>query len=257
MGRSRSVALPPTKRPQQFDGGNQWGAFGRSISAMRVLIGCETSGVVRDAFAARGHDAWSCDILPSESAGNHLQCDVLTVLDQGWDLFMVHPNCKYLTVSGMHWTTRGLRDPQETVNAITFAEQLWNAPVAKIGLENPVGVLSTRSKLGKAAQTIQPYNFGEDASKRTCLWLKNLPVLVATEYVKPRLICKTCNGRNEYDAAFTSGCVHCGAEAGLLVPRWANQTDSGQNKLGPSETRWRDRSRTYRGIARAMAQQWG
>jgi ribosomal protein L37E len=224
---------------------------------MRVLVGCESSGVVRDAFAARGHDAWSCDLLPSDSPGQHLQCDVFTILREGWDLFIAHPMCKYLSVSGMHWTKRGLRDPQLTVDAITFAERLWETPIPRVAIENPVGVLSTRSRLGKPTQIIQPYRFGHDASKGTCLWLKGLPPLKHTEYVKPRLVCKACGEHNTFDAAFGKGCAHCGVEAAMLMPRWANQTDSGQNRLGPSERRWRERSRTYKGIAAAMAEQWG
>jgi ribosomal protein L40E len=156
----------------------------------------------------------------------------------------------------MHWTTRGLRDPKLTSDAIEFAETLWNCGIEKICLENPVGVLSTRSNLGKPSQIIQPYEFGEDASKKTCLWLKNLPILESTEYFEPRMVCKACGGHNGYAAASRDGCRHCGAEAAFLRPRWSNQTDSGQNKLGPSANRAAARAQTYRGIARAMAEQW-
>lgn len=195
---------------------------------MKVLVACESSGNVRDAFIRAGHDAMSCDMLPSESAGSHYQGDVLDILDRGWDLMIAHPPCTYLSVSGMHWTTRGLRDPQLTEDALEFFRMLMNAPIHKIAIENPVSVVSSRIR--KPDQIIQPYHFGHDASKKTCLWLKNLPPLRPTQFVEPRQV----NGKQ----------------------RWANQTDSGQNKLPPSADRWKKRSETYRGIAEAMATQW-
>jgi hypothetical protein len=195
---------------------------------MKVLVACESSGNVRDAFIRAGHDAMSCDMLPSESAGSHYQGDVLDILDRGWDLMIAHPPCTYLSVSGMHWTTRGLRDPQLTEDALEFFRVLMNAPIHKIAIENPVSVVSSRIR--KPDQIIQPYHFGHDASKKTCLWLKNLPPLRPTQFVEPRQV----NGKQ----------------------RWANQTDSGQNKLPPSADRWKKRSETYRGIAEAMATQW-
>lgn len=195
---------------------------------MKVLVACESSGNVRDAFIRAGHDAMSCDMLPSESAGSHYQGDVLNILDRGWDLMIAHPPCTYLSVSGMHWTTRGLRDPQLTEDALEFFRVLMNAPIHKIAIENPVSVVSSRIR--KPDQIIQPYHFGHDASKKTCLWLKNLPPLRPTQFVEPRQV----NGKQ----------------------RWANQTDSGQNKLPPSADRWKKRSETYRGIAEAMATQW-
>lgn len=195
---------------------------------MRVLVACEFSGTVRDAFAARGHDAWSCDVLPTEKPGNHFQCDVREVVGLEWDLMVAHPPCTYLSVSGMHWTKRGLRDPKLTEEALEFVRFLMNAPIKRIAIENPISVIS--SQIRKPDQIINPYQFGHDASKRTCLWLKGLPVLKPTMMVKPRIIC----GK----------------------PRWGNQTDSGQNKLPPSKTRWADRSKTYEGIASAMAEQW-
>jgi hypothetical protein len=195
---------------------------------MKVLVACESSGNVRDAFIRAGHDAMSCDMLPSESAGSHYQGDVLDILDRGWDLMIAHPPCTYLSVSGMHWTTRGLRDPQLTEDALEFFRVLMNAPIHKIAIENPVSVVSSRIR--KPDQIIQPYHFGHDASKKTCLWLKNLPPLRPTQFVEPRKV----NGKQ----------------------RWANQTDSGQNKLPPSADRWKKRSETYRGIAEAMATQW-
>lgn len=196
---------------------------------MKVLIACEHSGVVRDQFLLMGHDAMSCDILPSDSPGPHYQGDVREILRQGWDLMIAHPPCTYLSVSGMHWTTRGLRDTKLTEDALDFVRTLMDAPIEKIAIENPISVIS--SKIRKPDQIIQPYQFGHDASKKTCLWLKNLPNLIGTEYIHPRVV----DGKN----------------------RWSNQTDSGQNKLSPSDDRWKLRSQTFIGIAEAMAKQWG
>jgi hypothetical protein len=183
---------------------------------------------VRDAFARLGHDAWSCDLLPSETPGNHHQGSLLDILGDGWDMLIAHPPCTYLCASGMHWTTRGLRDPQLTEDALEFVRRLMAAPIPRIAIENPVGCISTRIR--PPDQYIQPYMFGDDASKKTGLWLTNLPKLLSTQFVFSRVV----NGRH----------------------RWGNQTDSGQNKLGPSPDRWRERSKTYPGIATAMAEQW-
>ena len=196
---------------------------------MRVLIACEYSGAVRDAFRARGHDAMSCDLLPTDAPGPHYQGDVGQILGDGWDLMIAHPPCTYLSVSGMHWTRRGLRDPQLTENALEFVRLLMDAPIPRIAIENPVSVISTR--IGKPDQIINPYQFGHDASKKTCLWLKGLPPLKPTQVIEPRIV----NGRK----------------------RWGNQTDSGQNRLSPSPDRWKLRSATFPGIAAAMADQWG
>lgn len=198
---------------------------------MRVLVACEYSGIVRDAFIANGHDAWSCDLLPSERGGNHFQHDVSFYLKPHWewDLMIAHPPCTYLSVSGMHWTKRGKRDPQLTEDALDFVRLLMDAPIPRIAIENPVSVISSRIR--KPDQIVNPYQFGEDASKKTCLWLKGLPLLRPTCFIEPRVI----DGK----------------------PRWGNQCDSGQNKLAPSEDRWKDRSRTYAGIAAAFASQWG
>jgi hypothetical protein len=198
---------------------------------MRVLIACEYSGAVRDAFLRVGHYAMSCDLLPCESSasGDHYQGDVRNILDHDWDLMVAHPPCTYLSVSGMHWTRRGLRDPQLTEDALAFVRVLLEAPVPRIALENPVSIISSRIR--KPDQTIQPWQFGHDASKKTCLWLKGLPPLQPTSIVEPRIV----DGRK----------------------RWGNQTDSGQNRLGPSDDRWKIRSATYDGIAQAMADQWG
>lgn len=192
---------------------------------MRVLVACEYSGTVRDAFIRAGYSAWSCDLLPSDSPGPHYQCDVREILDNDWDLLIAHPPCTYLSVSGMHWTTRGLRDPQLTEDALEFVRTILNAPVPRICLENPVSVISSRIR--KPDQIIQPWMFGHFESKATCLWLKGLPLL------KPTNIVEKMNGK------------------------WNNQTKSGQNKLPPSKDRWKIRSKTYQGIADAMAAQWG
>lgn len=196
---------------------------------MRVLIACEYSGTVRDAFAAKGHDAWSCDLLPTEKPGKHYQGDIIDVLHDGWDLMIAHPPCTFLCSSGLHWNKKRLERAQMTLDALSFVRLLLDAPIPKIALENPVGAISTQIR--KPDQTIQPYQYGHDASKATCLWLKNLPPLRPTEYIEPRIV----DGK----------------------PRWGNQTDSGQNKLPPSKDRWKIRSETYQGIADAMANQWG
>ena len=195
---------------------------------MRVLVACEYSGVVRDAFLRAGHYAMSCDLLPCEStaSGDHYQGDVRDILDHGWDLMIAHPPCTYLSVSGMHWTKRGLRDPQLTEAALAFVQSLMDAPVPRIAIENPVSVISSRIR--KPDQIIQPWWFGHDASKKTCLWLKSLPLLQPTDMLP-----------------------------GDTKTRRANQTASGQNKLPPSKDRWKIRSATYAGIAAAMAAQWG
>ena len=200
---------------------------------MKVLIACEFSGVVRDAFIAKGHEAISCDLLSSD--GPHYQGDVRDVLYDGWDLMVGHPPCTYLSVSGLHWNKNNPERAQKTEDALSFVRLLMDAPIEKIAIENPVSCISTRIR--KPDQIIQPYEFGHDASKRTCLWLKNLPLLVVDpiNFVQGREV--------EYN--------------GKLVRRWANQTNSGQNKLSPSADRWKERSVTYQGIANAMAEQWG
>jgi hypothetical protein len=196
---------------------------------MNILVACESSGRVRQAFRDLGHNAWSCDILPpDDDSAFHFQCDVRQELTHYWDMLIAFPPCTYLCGSGMHWTTRGLRDPKLTDDALEFVKLLMHANIPRRALENPVGIISNRIR--KPDQIIQPYQFGEDASKKTCLWLHGLPPLKPTGYVEPRIV----NGK----------------------PRWGNQTDSGQNKLAPSDTRWKERSATYHGIARAMAQQW-
>ena len=196
---------------------------------MKVLVACEYSGTVRDAFLAAGHDAMSCDLLPTDVPGPHYHGDVTNILGDGWDLLVAHPPCTYLSVSGIHWTTRGLRDPKLTEDALAFVRLLMDAPIPRIAIENPVSVISSRIR--KPDQIIQPHEYGHDASKKTCLWLKGLPLLTPTEYIEPRIV----NGKK----------------------RWGNQCDSGQNKLGPSDDRWKIRSETFTGIAAAMSAQWG
>ena len=190
---------------------------------MNVLVGCECSGVVRRAFAARGHEAWSCDLLPAEDNDpRHLQADILDVLKDGygWHLAIFHPPCTHLAVSGARWFKEKQAEQEE---ALQFVRALLDAPISRICLENPVSIISSRIR--KPSQIIQPWQFGHGASKKTCLWLKNLPLLQPTEVIIKEL--------------------------------YANQTPSGQNKLGPSPTRAQERSRTYEGIAAAMAKQWG
>ena len=204
------------------------------MSGLKVLVACEYSGRVRDAFIARGHTAMSCDLLPTDVAGPHYQGDVFDIINDGWDLMIAHPPCTYLSVSGMHWTTRGLRDPQLTEDALEFVQRLMDAPIERIAVENPISVISSRIR--KPDQIISPYQFGHDASKKTCLWLKNLPLLTSTQMVEPRIVI---------------------TPSGKPAKRWGNQCDNyGQDKLPPSADRWKLRSTTYQGIADAMADQW-
>jgi len=183
---------------------------------LKVLIGCEFSGVVREAFRAKGHDAWSCDLLPNDSM-YHFQEDVREVIEsQGWDLAIFHPPCTRLTVAGARWF-KGRE--QEQAEAIEFCETLWDSDIPRIALENPIGVLSTRSRLGKPTQIVQPWQFGHGEVKATCLWLKNLPKLTPTNIVE---------GRHAR--------VH---------------------RESPGPDRWKRRSITLTGIANAMAEQWG
>jgi site-specific DNA-cytosine methylase len=194
---------------------------------MRVLIACEFSGIVREAFARRGHDAWSCDLLPTEILGQHIQDNVLTILNDGWDLMIAHPPCTHLAVAGARWFKYKLREQEE---ALEFIRILLNAPISKIALENPVGVISTHVR--KPDQIIQPYWFGDEAQKQTCLWLKNLPKLISTHLVDKGAMWVNKNNGKKRGAAWT-----------MMLP--------------PSPDRWKIRSRTFRGIADAMAEQWG
>jgi hypothetical protein len=181
---------------------------------MRVLVACEFSGTVRDAFARRGHDAWSCDILPSELPGQHIQGDVLEILNDNWDLAIMHPPCTHLAVSGSRWFPGKVTEQKE---ALDFVRALMAAPIPRMAIENPVSIIS--SHIRKPDQIIQPWQFGHGEMKTTCLWLKNLPRLKPTDIV---------DGREQRV--------------------W---------KMPPSENRWAERSRTFQGIAEAMADQWG
>lgn len=229
---------------------------------MRVLVACEYSGRVRDAFIKRGHDAMSCDLLPSEEPGPHYKGNVLDIIEDGWDLMIAHPPCTYLT-NAAEWAyldTQKKKIKPETLigaarreareEAIKFVKVLAEANIKSIAIENPVGVLSTRWR--KPDQFIQPYEYGDDASKKTCLWLKGLHPLRPTAFIDPRLVCCGVEVLNNDKY----GCPNCNGEK-VARPRWGNQCDSGQNKLAPSHDRWKERSRTYQGIADAMADQWG
>lgn len=197
---------------------------------MKILIACEYSGRVREAFRNRGHNVMSCDFLPSEdNSPHHYQGDIRDLLNEYWDLMIAHPPCTFLAVSGLHWNKRIPGRAEKTEEALDFVRLLMGVGIGKIAIENPISCISSRIR--KPDQIIQPWQFGEDASKSTCLWLKGLPPLTPTRRVEPRMV------------------------AGK--PRWGNQTDSGQNNLGPSEDRWKERSRTFQGIASAMADQWG
>lgn len=191
---------------------------------MKVLVACEFSGTVRDAFARRGHDAVSCDLLPTEKDGPHYQGNVMDIIGDGWDLMVAHPPCTHLAVSGARW----FKDKQqEQAEALDFVRALLDAPIKMIALENPVSIIS--SHVRKSDQIIQPWQFGHEATKTTCLWLKNLPPLTPTNIV----------GKGERHVT----------KSGKSLPKWYN--------LPPSETRWKIRSATYQGIADAMAEQWG
>ncbi len=181
---------------------------------MNVLVACEFSGAVRRAFRALGHNAWSCDLLPAEDGGEHLQEDVLNWLDFGWDLMIAHPPCTHLAVSGARWFADKRTEQAE---ALDFVRVLLDADIPRIALENPVSIISSRIR--KPDQVIQPWQFGHGETKATCLWLKNLPPLRPTDIVD-------------------------GREARV-------------HRVPPGPDRWKERSRTFEGIAAAMADQWG
>jgi len=184
---------------------------------MRVLVACEFSGVVRDAFRAKGHDAWSCDLLPCDADPSyHYQCDVLPLLGDGWGLIIAHPPCDHLAVSGARWFKEKRADGRQQ-DAINFFMQMINAPSPMVAVENPIGIMSTQYR--KPDQIIQPWMFGHGETKATCLWLKGLPKLQPTDIV---------DGREQR--------IH---------------------KMPPGPDRWKKRSVTFQGIADAMADQWG
>lgn len=181
---------------------------------MRVLVACEYSGTVRDAFIARGHDAMSCDLLPTDRPGPHYRGDVRDLLDDHWDLMIAHPPCTHLAVSGARW----FKDKQqEQADALEFVRLLMDAPIPRIAVENPVSIISSRIR--KPDQIVQPWQYGHGETKATCLWLRNLPLLVPTNVVD-------------------------GREAKV-------------HRMPPGPDRWKLRSLTYQGIADAMAEQWG
>lgn len=196
---------------------------------MRVLVACEFSGMVSSTFRRYGCDAWSCDLLPTDGdVRYHIEGDVRDVLGDGWDLMIAFPPCTHLAISGAH-VFKHKKEKQE--EALKFVRTLLDAPIPHICIENPVSII--RSRIRRPSQIIQPFQFGHDAHKTTCLWLKKLHGLIIphpSTWAKPRYV----NG----------------------MKRWSNQTDSGQSNLGPSEDRWMKRARTYQGIANAMASRW-
>ena len=204
---------------------------------MKVLVACEYTGIVRDCFLAMGHDAYSCDLDPTEAPGPHFQQDVLDILNDGWDLMIAHPPCTYLCASGARWFKDNPERELLREDALEFVTNLWNAPIEKVCIENPVGCINTRLSFMPKAQYVQPYEFGEDASKKTGLWLKNLSPLKKdpSNFVPGK------------DTNYK----------GKTVQRWSNQVPCGAQNDAPSKTRGKDRSRTYFGIAEAMATQWG
>jgi site-specific DNA-cytosine methylase len=190
---------------------------------MRVLVACEYSGTVRDAFAKLGHDAWSCDILPTDSPGQHYQCDIMDVINKGWDLMIAFPPCTHLAVSGAKHFAKKRADGRQQ-QGIDFFLQIVNADIPKIVVENPVGIMSTLFR--KPDQIIQPWQFGDTAQKTTCLWLKDMPPLQHTNIVD----------KGEFYTA----------PSGKRLPKWYSDNKSAKA-----------RSKTFQGIADAMAQQWG
>jgi len=191
---------------------------------LKVLVACEFSGTVRDAFIKLGHDAWSCDLLPTDKEGPHIQGDVLKVLNnQDWDLIIAHPPCTHLSVSGASLWAEKVADGRQQA-AIDFCEAIYYSKCPHICLENPVGALSSRSKLGKPTQYVQPYEFGHAEQKKTGLWLKGLPKLKGTKFIDVSKLPKKEVQRLHF--------------------------------LGPSKNRWKLRSTTYQGIADAMAKQF-
>jgi len=180
---------------------------------MKILIACEYSGTVRDAFLKKGHEAMSCDLLPTDIPGPHYQGDVFDIIDQGWDMMIAHPPCTHLAVSGARWFKDKVEEQKE---ALEFVRRLLDADISRIALENPISVIS--SKIRKPDQIIQPWQFGHGETKATCLWLKDLPKLTPTNIVS-------------------------GREARI-------------HKMPPSPDRWKLRSKTFQGIADAMANQW-
>ena len=205
---------------------------------MKVLIACEFSGIVRDAFIAKGHDAVSCDLLPTERPGPHIQGDVLAVLDDGWDMMIAHPPCTHLAGSGARWWKEKQADGRQQAG-IDFFMRLIEAPIDRIAVENPVGIMTRAYR--KPDQYIQPFWFGDKVQKKTGLWLKGLPYLQATNIVDRGMIYVDPRG---------------GKHGGVHTLR-AKLAYSPLMLLPKTEERWKIRSRTFQGIANAMADQWG
>lgn len=209
---------------------------------MRVLVACEFSGIVREAFRAKGHDAWSCDLLPTEIPGQHIQGDVLSILNDGWDLMIGHPPCTYLSYAGIRWWNDEGRC-EKRLKALEFFYRLWNAPIEKICLENPRGCASPT--IAKYSQEIHPWYFGDEFSKPTWLWLKNLPPLIHNK-TDSMLWDQTHVGKGEFVSHVT--------------PSGKIKKDSKWYYLAvglPPEERAKLRAKTFPGIAQAMADQWG
>ena len=205
---------------------------------LRVLVACEFSGIVRDAFLRRGHDAVSCDLLPTESPGPHIQGDVLEVLGDGWDIMIAHPPCTHLSLSGARWWAQKVADGRQQ-EGIDFFMALVNAPIPRWAIENPIGVMTRAYR--KCDQVIQPYQFGHEVQKSTCLWLRGLPQLRPTKLVDRGLIYVDPRG-HKHGGEYTNRAKRA------YSPLMAATT---------SEVRWKIRSRTFEGIAEAMAEQWG
>lgn len=226
---------------------------------MKILIACEHSGVVRDAFIKRGHDAWSCDILDTASPGPHLKCDVTDILADNWDMMIGHPPCTHLASSGAKHFAQKRADGRQQ-EALAFVQLLMGAPIKRIAIENPVGIIS--SEIRRPDQIVDMWWFGEEAQKKTCLWLKGLPKLHATNPIGKTYSCRCGNNFSQYFGEL--GCPSCKGASGKAVlgyghrvitsggrvlPKWYN--------LPPSPDRGNKRSRTFQGFADAMADQWG
>ena len=235
---------------------------------MRVLVACEYSGIVRDAFAKLGHDAWSCDILPTESEGNHIQDDVLKHLDNGWDLMIAHPPCTYLSNAGARFLyPKGILNDErykKGMIAKDFFMKLYNAPIKYICIENPIS--SKIFNLPKHSQTIQPYEFGHPYSKATRLWLKNLPVLKATKNLKeykPLLPSNTGGKKRNQSYYYTKiNAKESSKTFKGIADAMANQWNIQSTKIAGNwfnkggKDRQKNRSKFFSGIAEAMANQW-
>ena len=195
---------------------------------VKVLIACEYSGIVREAFKAKGHDAWSCDLLPTEISGNHHQGDVFEIINDGWDLMIAHPPCTYLSNSGVSWLHKDKSRWAKMEGGAMFFKSLWEAKISKKAIENPIMHKYAKEIIGcKQTQMVQPWMFGHPESKATCLWLEGLPLLKETNNVKEEM---------------------------LKLPDSQRQR---LHYLPPSSDRWKERSRTFKGIAQAMAEQSG